>query len=329
MIFDLEANNMVKKENFAYLNYLKAFAAITVVTHHSCTYSGLLSGSSALQALCHIIAITTLPLFFLISGYLSHEKKRFLPYFGKKLEKLLIPFFLFTFLKLGYTFFISNSHAHGTSIPSQLFDAFVCGNLYWFVYAILLYFLLSPLFWKLKKWNIALIAVIFIINIILDYKKIVLTDILQIGNAFMYIGYYILGYVLQLYQDKLTRFEEKFRLLLFFLSIAISTGTLALRLTVMDMTPYWMKIPAALSIIYLLYLPAKKLPNNIASLDFLGKHALHIMFFDSIFKVILFAIMQPNSITSLGLVIALNISLTCICCLIIKKIPVVRVLFGL
>ena len=225
--------------------------------------------------------------------------------------------------------FISGDHAHGTSLWAQLYDAFICGNLYWFIYSILITFMISPLFWKLKKRNILLMALIFGLSIALNTAKIQLPDVFQLRRTVDHIGYFIAGYILQMYSEKIAAFAKKHQDLLFFVSFSLVTGVFALRLTIMNGIPYIIRVPLSFAQIYLLFLFAKKLPENNAALTFVGNHSLQVFFFDSFFKVILVAIMRPTTLVQLLLVVLLNISLTCIACAIIKKIPYVRVLVGL
>lgn len=83
---------------------------------------------------------------------------------------------------------------------------------------------------------------------------------------------------------------------------------------------------------YLFYRLAKILPKNVYILKVIGRYSLQIMFFDSIFKVILFMVADKFiSISMLwAIVIAIiNVTLGCVCCIIIERIPYVKKLFGL
>ena len=319
---------MALKKNYSALNYLKAFAAFFVVFHHCATYCGLMTTNDTIGFACYFIGTATNGLFFLISGYLCHEQK-LMPYYSKKLTKILIPFVVFSVMKLVYGIFISDEHAHAASLWEQIYDAFVCGSLYWFIYSILITFMISPLFWKLKKWNILLLVLCFGFYSVVDLFDIKLPNEFQIDQTLFHIGYFIAGYVLQMYGEKISAFAQKHKDLLFFVSLALVTGVLGLRLMTVDNIPYIVKVPLAFAQIYLLFLFAKKLPENNAALTFVGNHSLQVFFFDSFFKVILVAIMRPTTLVQLLLVVLLNISLTCIACAIIKKIPYVKVLVGL
>lgn len=95
---------------------------------------------------------------------------------------------------------------------------------------------------------------------------------------------------------------------------------------------YLLKVILAFSLMYLFYRLAKILPKKIYILKLIGRYSLQIMFFDSFFKVILFMVVDKFiSISMLwAIVIAIiNVTLGCVCCIIIERIPYVKKLFGL
>ena len=224
---------------------------------------------------------------------------------------------------------VSKEFSHGDSVATQLFDAFICGRLYWFIYAILMTYALSPLFWKLKAWNIPLVVLIFAVNIILGLANIELPDILQFKGTLANIGYFILGYIFQLYHDTVSQWAKKLHIPLLVASFAICAWIVYFRLVFWNEMPYWGEMLAACSQLYIFYSFAKILPAKLSVLTFLGAHSLQIMFFDSFFKVILTAILKPSNILMLAVVIIVNMALTSGLCIVIKKIPYVRVLVGL
>ena len=95
---------------------------------------------------------------------------------------------------------------------------------------------------------------------------------------------------------------------------------------------YTVDMTLGLSFMTVLLAIFQKLPQNIRPLKLLGKYSLQVMFFDSFNKVVIFAIL-PKFISSplalIPLAVVCNLLITCVCCLVIERIPKVRTLFGL
>lgn len=318
---------MPKKENYAYLNYLKAFAAIFVVVHHALTYAELQNSNFVLEAFYTLIIHTHVPMFLCIAGYLCHQQPLG-TYFKKKALRLLVPFAVFSLLKVAYSALIDSSHAHADSLVDQLINAFATGSLYWFVYAILNMYAASPLLWKMKKGNIALFIALITVSTLLEVTGINLGNILQLHLTITYACYFMGGILLQQYKDELAAIAKKRKAVLVVLASLVIAGILCFKLNYDHPMPHFLKTLLAFSSMYLFYLLARALPQNIKFLSYLGNISLQVMLFDSFFKVILFVLIPVNLLTVWPVMI-INILLTCICCYIIKKIPVVRVLFGL
>ena len=117
----------VMKKNDS-IDYLKAFAAILVVTHHAILYSGADVTAGILEKLFTLIISVHVPLFFMIAGYLC-RRQPLMPYFRKNFLRIIVPFVTFSLLKILYSHWISDEFAHAVSLPDQLIDAFVMGGL--------------------------------------------------------------------------------------------------------------------------------------------------------------------------------------------------------
>lgn len=121
-----------------YIDYLKAFAIIMVVSVHAFTYYSGHHGplSTIWKNIWILMRTVCVPLFFAVAGFLCHKQK-VLPFYRKKVFRILLPFLTFTTLKLVYTNCVSNHFAHANTLWFQLIDAFIYGELYWFCYPIL------------------------------------------------------------------------------------------------------------------------------------------------------------------------------------------------
>lgn len=310
-----------------YLNYLRAFAAVFVVLHHAIVYSGLDESNVVMQALLNIVSNVHVPLFFCVAGYLCHTQNVF-RFYLKKWKQILIPFLLFTVLKLIYTNLVSDAFAHASLLSAQIADAFLHGSLYWFAYSILLLFLVSPLLWQLKKWNLLLFVGLIVANLILEREHIVLSTVFQLKKTVAHACFFVGGFVLQHYTSFFLDLHRR-KMLLCCVCLMAVAGILYLNLAVLSGRPYLLWVIYAFSLMYLLFCLSSALPGGIRWLNFLGTNSLQIMFFDSFYKVLLFMFLPEDTVFSVFLSVLLNISMTCMSILIIRKLPYIRVLFGI
>ena len=322
-----------------YIDYLKAFSIILVIVGHalsyySITYQPLSQEWRIMELLIYSVHVQ---LFFVIAGFLCHRQK-VLPFYKKKIFRILIPFFTFSILKLVYSNCISNHFIHANGLREQIIDAFVYGNLYWFCYAIFLIFLLSPVLWTKHGTGITRISIYIVITFavfssVSQLLNLTFSNIFQIVNAIYYFPFFAAGYYI--YQHK-THFEEtiqKNSIFLSLLSALIVFGYLSFVLsdTVKD-TFFPAKFIVSFALMYFLLNLAKALPENMAILKCIGKYSLQLMLFDSFYKVLLFGAFSgymTGRIWMCFILSAINLTMGCISCLIIRKIPYVNSLVGL
>lgn len=316
---------LTKKQS--YIDYLKAIAAIFVVIHHALSYAKIQNANFVIEALYTLIVCTHVPLFLCIAGYLCH-KQPLGPYFKKKALRLLIPFVVFSLLKITYAILFDSTHAHANSIGAQFADAFLTGSLYWFIYAILIMYAAAPLLWKMKKGNIVVFIALVTTSTLLEVSNISLGQYLQLHNTVTYGCYFVAGILIQQYATKLTTFSEKHKKKLLAVAALLIVGILCFKLNYDHPMPHFLKVLVAFSMMYVLFRAAKTLPATIKPLSFIGNISLQVMLFDSFFKVVLFKLI-PATVITVWPIILINLLLTYLCCLIIKKIPIIRVLFGL
>ena len=330
---------LLTKKNDA-IDYLKAFAAIFVVLHHAILYMNADQHSVFWLVLRNTIMYTHVPLFFVVSGYLCY-KQNFKAYIQKKALRILVPFFLFSFLKLFYSFFISSEFSHGTSIGAQLFSAFVGGSLYWFPYAILLSYCFAVFFWTPKNEDPPLlkkVAVpVMIICMIFVNARYYLPDFkalsyFQLGSALRFFVFFLIGMLIRQHTEKLSLFfnrKKHFILPICLILMAVSSYWLVRN---QDSYNYLSEFVLALSFMVVLLEICRKLPRDLTLLKLAGNYSLQIMFFDSFNKVILFSLLPrffSMNLTLILLAVILNLLITIVSCTIIRKIPCLRTLFGL
>lgn len=315
------------------IDYLKAFAAILVVTHHAVAYSGVDTASGGWQLLLLLIISVHVPLFFVVAGYLCHRQP-LKPYFQKKLMRVLLPFFTFSSLKLLYSALISDAFAHAPSLPVQLFDAFVLGGLYWFPYAILLCYALATLFWKDgRQWlSVAVLVGLIAVNVAIDLPEVSALSYFQIGNALCCFCFFLTGMLIRRCQQTLCGIFAKYKYIVLLFCLLVVVGLSSLLYSGSVRYCFAVKLPLALALMVVLYALASILPENLRLLNTVGRYSLQIMFLDSFFKVVLFAALgQLPAAEPVRIVIcvAAGVLLGCVSCKVMERVPVVRRLFGL
>lgn len=121
------------KQHKIWIDWMKGLGMLVIIWGH-CFPDGMSS----------FIYAFNVPVFFLVSGYLTHREVSMNACFGKMLHNLIIPYFILAFIKAaGY---IIGHLTDGQGLWSllaivggfhQLHDAYGCSNL-WFVYTLIL-----------------------------------------------------------------------------------------------------------------------------------------------------------------------------------------------
>lgn len=317
----------VMKKNDS-IDYLKAFAAILVVTHHAILYSGADVTAGILEKLFTLIISVHVPLFFMIAGYLC-RRQPLMPYFRKKFLRIIVPFVTFSLLKILYSHWISDEFAHAVSLPDQLIDAFVMGGLYWFPYAIVLCYGFAVPLWRARTGVLAaVLAAAVAVNILVDLPAVEVFAYFQIGNALQNFCFFLMGMLVNRCADGLATVFTKGKYAIF----AGAAVVIWMGVSLPVAYNFWIKLLLAVSTAVLLWALSRTLPENIKVLKTVGKYSLQIMFFDSLHKIILFPMLGMLGMTGAVLTIAvivLDVALCCAACTLLEKIPVIRRLFGL
>lgn len=333
------------------IDHLKAFAIVLVVFYHARFLLDL--SYTDLPAICLTIALRNIhvPLFILIAGFLCH-KQDIRSFFRKKLFRILIPFFFFSILKLLMNNLVNTGYLHAESLTTQLYDAFVCGQLYWFCYCLMILYLIAPLLWdrKILQW-IVLIALIAA-NVVVTGQNLQLTDVLQLQNVLYYSPFFVLGMILSGYsfpgflpegRTADSPFSsKKFRRMTLSIVLcgAISltgaavTGYLRFIRDIGDrsfLTDFIFGI-CVMYLLYLLTLLTVRLRIIGRILEALGKYSYQIMLIDPFWRMaafMLFRLILPEGMILAVLITAADLSLSVGSCVLLRKIPGIRVLVGL
>lgn len=341
------------KTRNAALDCLKGIAAFFVVLGHAITYLDHYHVTAPLwlRATGTLVSAVHVPMFILISGYLCHRQ----PYGGylkKKVIKILIPYLTFGVLKLIFNSLISTEHAHGATLWYNIYDLLVLGGAYWFVYCILLIYIAAPIGWRkenesLRCYNARILSILACL-IVFDsatidfglsvFPETVTVGTVELGTPFfqlerflMYFPYFLAGMLLKNNLVRLKALYGRYKRIILSASVAVAAGVGYLVVRGVFAKGYLPKLFIAISLMLLLYAAAERW-GKAGGLGTCGRYSLQIMFFDSFYRVMLYIactklfMLYPEIAL---LVSALDVVLSVVTSALIKKIPYVRILFGL
>ena len=320
---------------------LRAIAIILVIIGHTLTryradFSMSLSVRPFVDIIISLIYAVHIPLFFTISGYLNHSQP-YRNYLWKKVLRILVPFVVFSLLKLIFSNFISAQYAHGDSLLSHLKQAFLYGELYWFCYAAFLIFAAAPLLWKKDGNGIAPFGIAFAVICALSVTflpmfGISIPTVFQFNNAVFYFPFFALGYCLRHSNFSLNFKRPAVTILLCIVSLSLIILFLFLSDINIDYETFFpVKFLAAISLMFLIFLCVRHLtPGRFIST--VSAFSLQIMFFDSFFKIFLLSLFSKLGLTGVWIcipVVVTNLLLCILCCRIAEKFKITRKLTGL
>lgn len=217
------------KEQIYYFDVLRALAIIGIVLLHSATpllyeFNNISAFDWHVANFYDSIARWSVPIFFMISGYLNlnslENNESIFLFYKNRFIKVVIPFVFWAICYFLLPFFLdpniniiqvlSNVNNYKEFIYQLLF-----GPVYyhlWFIYTILVLYLFTPLIKKalslFSKKTFAWILILFfsfisinnILNLIFGFSyntSGIASTIGYFGYGLLFIGYYILGYFLE------------------------------------------------------------------------------------------------------------------------------------
>lgn len=323
-----------KKQQSDTINYLRAVAIILVVIHHALVYGENYLGTvgAGYTRVTFIISFVHVPLFFMISGYLCHAQD-ILKYYKKKFFQILIPFLVFTSMKLVFNLFF-DQFSHSDTVGGEFVRAYIVGEYYWFSYALFIMCLIAPLLWKIKNKFIliGIFVVLISFNIVNGFLFLInYSSPLQIFNVIKYGIWFLLGYILnQLNAGNLLK-RKFIKHIALFISIAFSA--LIIFLFAQDMfNEFLSKLFLSLFISYILFYIFSSVRFKIPLLNYISKYSYQIFLLDGFVRVVLFKVASnflSINIPTIILLAAFNVFVSTIICFIARKIKFTKLLFGL
>lgn len=324
--------NKVKQDN-ATIHFLKAFAIIVVVFAHSLVWYSTNFGyedNYFYKLAISILSVTHIPIFFAISGFLSHEQK-IGNYIVKKVFRIIIPFIFFSTLKILYSYFFEKEMIHGEGFFGVFLEYYIIGSGYWFIYALFFVYLIGIFLWRFDlKRLIAVLILSILLATIIDFINPTFDNYFQITNIVYYLPFFIVGMVYNKLRF-IPKFKIKIKIALIVILVAYISISKVLIARYIDHF-YLLSFINSTALVFLfsiLFSFFRKIPFVI---KMISNYSLQIMFLDSFFKVILFKILtmflNSNPII-IPLEFLFDLTLCCVVSLVVSYIPVVSFLFGL
>lgn len=316
-----------------YINYMRVFAIICVVLFHCMQRGEKYFDATDLYKTIEIgLSFSHVPVLMLIAGFLcrKQEVKHFLK---KKIFYILIPFLFFTTLKL-IANCITGTADGSLNISSELSDAYLTGDNYWFCYSLLTMFVIATLLWKIqdRKYLLILIwaASVALYTVPLKVFGIRITNVLQINSTLKYLPYFLEGFILSRF-DVVKDHNEK-KLCIIGCPLAVVLFAVSLMLARTGWTgSYIGTLLGSISISFLLLVIFRAFKKNIKVLDLASGYTLQIYFIEPFIRTALFfaanKIMPVNALTVV-IIAAVNIILCVLIARTVSKTKYLSFLFG-
>lgn len=327
-----------------YLDHLRAFAIIMVVILHSISYAAEAHGyGTMLSTRIHLFCYyTSRPLFFIIAGYFC-RKQNIRHFLWKRFRVLIIPYWFFAAVKLIALHATQSGLAHAGTLPEQIYDGYVLGNLYWFPYALFVVQLLFPLvaeeenaegFQRKPVRAVCALVVLTAVNCVLSAAGVVSLDAadpFQLLGALEFAPFFLLGYLFRYRRKALRGFLDKRKRVLLPAAAAVTILILVAERGWETDWAYPVTIPFAICAAYLCYSAARAIPDN-RVLAAIGRNTWPIHFLDPFIKVGLYLVVAavlPVRLPVVLLIAACDVLIGLLISQIAGKIPGLRTLFGI
>ncbi|MBO4636533.1 MAG: acyltransferase [Clostridiales bacterium] len=321
---------------------MKAFGiALVVIAHCISFYTDYIAVPSRTVLLigsyCYSVNVAV---FFVLAGYLCHPQA-IGQYYIKKIKSILIPFVLFSFLKIFYSLFITDRFVHADTPAGMLRDAFLEGRLYWFIYTILLMFLIAPVFWKKER---AVLTSLVLIGVTLLNTYLFLTGktdavlLLQINNFLVFLPFFLTGILLgYIPAGRLPDILHRRRGIKITVSVILTVlmSFLYIRgeqVLLPRELVYPVRFLAAFPLMYLICEASAAISVKTELIRLNGRYSLQIMLMDSFFRVVIYEMLRkllPEGEYMIWIVAVLDLTVCVAVAAVCSKIPLVSFLLGL
>ena len=215
----------MKKEHYNEIDVLKGLGIIAVYLGHSFNLSGLNFNEVVIYIYRSMYSFH-LPLFFLISGFLSNTGKEInlKKFYINKIKRLWIPYLFINFIDyFPRTLFPNLVNSEFEGIREVMFYG---TKISWFIYTLFILFMIFPILEKyifIKDKYYIFGIVILLLNI---FKVGTDIKIFALGSVIYHLIYFYIGYIIKnIYRDKILNrkvVDNKIFLLISILYLAFS-----------------------------------------------------------------------------------------------------------
>lgn len=187
---------MIQKIRNPEVDILRGIAAVLMILGHSfIVYPINISQIPWCAAISHFIYTFHMELFFILSGYVYHCIS-YRSFMKKKIERIMIPYFLFGTGALLLRTFGGAAVNHNISFYDGIMKLLFQGGGYWFLYVSFFIFLIYPLLDRYIK-NVKQEIVVMLAFLCID-QFFTITNFFALDTVIHYIPYFIFGHCLKI-----------------------------------------------------------------------------------------------------------------------------------
>lgn len=187
---------MIQKIRNPEVDILRGIAAVLMILGHSfIVYPINISQIPWCAAISHFIYTFHMELFFILSGYVYHCIA-YRSFMKKKIERIMIPYFLFGTGALLLRAFGGTAVNHNISFYDGIMKLLFQGGGYWFLYVSFFIFLIYPLLDRYIK-NGKQEIVVMLAFLCID-QFLTITNFFALDTVIHYIPYFVFGHCLKI-----------------------------------------------------------------------------------------------------------------------------------
>lgn len=193
---------MINRNRLTQVDALRGIAIFLVVLGHSIiVYPVNLHEIDLWRFIYNLINSVHLPLFFLISGFCFAYRGDYKTYIAKKIQRLLIPYFVFNLLNFMMKSIFSNVVNKTKGITEAIIETLLEGGEYWFLYVLFIIFFIFPMIYRLIKqkrfhYYCLMMILVLMICFVPDYT------IFRFSSLIYYLFFFVLGlYIKEFHKD--------------------------------------------------------------------------------------------------------------------------------
>lgn len=283
-----------------------------------------------------------MPLFFMVSGFLfaNSGKKPFLRVMKGKFDRLVVPYFVLSFITLAVRILTpALFHRATADFEDALTKIFFYGYWYWFIYTLFVLYVVFTLIKPILSVRVACVLIVILIIIkeswqtYLNLPPTPHIGFLKIHQASYFGAFFLMGYVMYPYYEKIKNWLSRYYVIALFLALyAIGCYYCITYHQVSFLFNWALPIVISLGIWGIcIHLVKPKIPNE--GLSYFGKYSLQVYLFNGTtlgisreLLVRVFHVYQPVLLFVLMFIVTTIISVVFI--EILRRIPTVRYFFG-